>query len=701
MQLKISYILIVIAISFNSLCLSAQSSDIKWSVKTANSFIEKFPDPDTIHWFTNLNHFDWQAGYMMFTMEKLWKATGNLDYFNYLKRYVDQQVDEDGNVPDFKPDALDHFIPGYAILFMYEQTRLEKYKIAATHIYEGFKDYPRNPDGGFWHSVRLKNQMWVDGIFMGQIFMARYAKIISNDISDFNEVTNQMKLGIVNCMKTNGLLLHGYDASKSAGWADKHTGQSTEVWSEGLGWYAVLIAEVFDYLPQEHPDYKLLMAHLQKLCEGLKSCQDSTTGMWCQVVDKPYKQDNWNETSGTGMFLYLLKTAIEKGYIPRNEFEPVVEKAYKGIITKAKVNNEKHVDIINLSSIGIKKNYEEYITQPKEVNTFAGVSSFILGTACMEITDMYSFEGLRLSPAEIPGNGLAHLDFLYAGEAKTQNIFRVRNGKIDWSYTHNVTKGEISDAVLLSNGNILFSHQFGITEITKTKKVVWNLDVPEGTEIHTAQPIGKDFILYLRNSNPAKLFVVNKKTDEIIKELDLPVRNPQRIHGHFRHARLTKNGTILVAHLDMGKLCEYDSDGNELFSLDVPGIWSAEEIPNGNILITSKFVVFEINRKKEKVWDYPIAMAMMDGYLINNPQTAIRLANGNTIISNWFNEWSGSGKVDPNNQPVQAIEVSPDKKIVWALRQWENDTYLGPSTIIIPLSEPRTTEDVTFGEINK
>lgn len=106
-----------------------------------------------------------------------------------------------------------------------------------------------------------------------------------------------------------------------------------------------------------------------------------------------------------------------------------------------------------------------------------------------------------------------------------------------------------------------------------------------------------------------------------------------------------------------------------------------------NFQITSKTLVFEINSKHEKVWEYPLKLANSEGYIINNPQIAVRLSNGNTIINNWFNEWEGKGHVDLNNQPVQAIEVTPDKKIIWALRQWEGDTYLGPSTVIIPLSK--------------
>jgi hypothetical protein len=47
---------------------------------------------------------------------------------------------------------------------------------------------------------------------------------------------------------------------------------------------------------------------------------------------------------------------------------------------------------------------------------------------------------------------------------------------------------------------------------------------------------------------------------------------------------------------------------------------------------------------------------------------------------------------------VQAIEVTPDKKIVWALREWTNPA-LGPSTTIQLLDEPAVPEAVHFGNI--
>src|SRR5206468_2663899 len=107
------------------------------------------------------------------------------------------------------------------------------------------------------------------------------------------------------------------------------------------------------------------------------------------------------------------------------------------------------------------------------------------------------------APAILPGRGLAQHDVFYTGEAKLERMFIIRNGEIVWSYTHD-GKGEISDAILFPNGNILFAHQYGVTEVTAEKKVVWNLDAPANTEIHTAQPIDADRIWYIQNGIPAK-----------------------------------------------------------------------------------------------------------------------------------------------------------------------------------------------------
>ncbi len=298
------------------------------------------------------------------------------------------------------------------------------------------------------------------------------------------------------------------------------------------------------------------------------------------------------------------------------------------------------------------------------------------------------------APSELPGKGLAGHDFLYAGEAKSRNVYVVKGGKVVWSYEDPKGKGEISDAVRLSNGNVLLAHQFAVKLIAPDKTVIWNHDAPKGTEIHTAQPIGKDHVVFVQNGDPAVVKVVNIVSDKTIKEFAIPVKNPKGVHGQFRHARLTAPGTLMVAHMDMGKVSEYDASGKELWSFPAPSVWGVTPLKNGNFLVVDRSGVREVNRNAETTWTFSRGDA--GEYKLPNLQLAWRLPNGNTLINNWVNEWSGP--VDKPNAPVQALELTPDKKVVWALRSW-SDPDLGPATTIQILDEPETPENVTFGEI--
>jgi hypothetical protein len=303
--------------------------------------------------------------------------------------------------------------------------------------------------------------------------------------------------------------------------------------------------------------------------------------------------------------------------------------------------------------------------------------------------------GKPSAPAELPGSGLGQHDFLYAGEAKTRDIYIVRKGQVTWAYHDSAGRGEISDATLLSDGNVLFAHQFGVTLISPDKKVIWNFDAPDKSEIHTAQAIGSERVLFIENGPAPKLLVINIVSGTTEKEMPLTVKNPKSTHGQFRHARLTDAGTLLVAHMDLGKVVEYDEAGKELWSTPAPNCWAALRLKNGNTLITSNRAVREVNPAGETVWQF--TPDDVPDYRVAQFQIATRLPNGNTLVNNWVNQWNGT--IDPATAPVQAWEITPDKKVAWALRSWTEPAALGPSTTIQILDDPGKPEDVHFGQI--
>lgn len=290
---------------------------------------------------------------------------------------------------------------------------------------------------------------------------------------------------------------------------------------------------------------------------------------------------------------------------------------------------------------------------------------------------------------------LARHDFFYAGQSLRQRMFIVKDGQVSWAYEGH-RRGEISDAVLMSDGHILIAHQYGIAELTKDGDYVWTYDAPKDTEIHTIQPIGRTHVVYVLNAKPeAKVVVMEIPSTKIVKEFVVPVSPKASVHGQFRNARLSSRGTLLIANMSDGFVGEYNSDGREVERWSGMLPWSVQETGNkGNLLITGrKGHIQEIDRMGNTVWELNTVK-----YGVTQPQKTVRLKNGNHIINNWYNEWNKQ-PMDTLNAPVQAIEVDKDGNLVWQLRAWV-DPDLGPSTTIQLLDQPVNRDRMFFGEFN-
>ena len=285
--------------------------------------------------------------------------------------------------------------------------------------------------------------------------------------------------------------------------------------------------------------------------------------------------------------------------------------------------------------------------------------------------------------------------FFYAGQSKQRRMFMVQDGKVTWQYNDQLKKGEISDAILLSDGHILVAHQYGIAEVTQDSRTLWSYAAPEGTEIHTIQPIGRTHVVFVQNGKPAKVVVMEIPSTRIVREFTVPVSETGSVHGQFRNARLTSRGTLLIANMGLGCIHEYNSEGKEIDRWDGFLPWSVQELPKGNLLITGrKGHIQEITRMGQTVWEINTT-----AFGITQPQKTVRLKNGNHIINNWYNEWSKT-PMDTAHAPVQAVEIDKQGKVVWQLCSWK-DPDLGPSTTIQLLDEPINRDRLFFGEFNQ
>ena len=357
--------------------------------------------------------------------------------------------------------------------------------------------------------------------------------------------------------------------------------------------------------------------------------------------------------------------------------------AFKTILTASA--NEKPISpfngsMLDSSQTNQRSNLKKSTPVMKIINLFTALDVPQFGHSEIKV------DSLKIDPSpvpgKLPGEGLAQHPMLYFGECYNK-IFLVNEGKIIWTYSTG-PGCEYDDVWLMSNGNILFSRMQFIAIVTPKKDVIWRYDAPTGTEIHGCQPIGFDKVLFVQNGLPPKLFVMNIKTRVIEVEHKLPVdtlTDQKYVHAQFRRVRYTARGTYLVPFLELGRVVEYDKEFKEIWSYNIKTPWAAIRLKNGNTLMTDEADILtrEVNPKKETVWELKQS-DLPEKYRFINTQCCVRLDNGNTIICSR----GGNGK------GPQLVEVTKDKEVVWVLWDWKN---LGPASGIQILDDPGFPEE--------
>ncbi|MDO3694331.1 glycoside hydrolase family 88 protein [Wenyingzhuangia sp. chi5] len=360
-------------------------ASLKWSERLALTLMKRHPesfqidDRDTPKW-------DYVHGLVLTSIEKLYEKTKDEKYYDYVKGYADATIEEDGTVPTYKFEKynIDMVVAGNILFKLYDRTKEEKYLKVLQLIRKQLAEQPRTPQGGFWHKKIYPNQMWLDGLYMGEPFYAHYTTKFENG-ENLNDVAKQFQLIQEHARDENtGLLYHGWDASKKMDWADKKTGTSPNFWSRSLGWYAMALVDVLDYFPKDHPKQKELVGYLNQLAEALVKQQDAS-GLWYQVTDMGDKEGNYLEASGTAMFAYSLAKGVNKGYLPE-KYKEVALKAFDGMTRDlVKVTDDGEVVITQACAVaGLGGNpyrdgsFEYYVNERKKDNDPKATGPFIL-----------------------------------------------------------------------------------------------------------------------------------------------------------------------------------------------------------------------------------------------------------------------------------------------------------------------------------
>lgn len=335
--------------------------------------------------------WNYEMGVVLTGFERLNQNSGDTKYYDYTKKIIDHFINDDGTIRTYVMDEynMDNIPTGRQLLHLYQRTKKEKYKVAAGLLYKQMQWQPRNSIGGYWHKLKYPTQMWLDGLYMAEPFIAEYA-LMFNDEKKFDDIINQFVWmeKYSRDIKT-GLLYHGWDESRLQKWANPVTGRSPEFWSRAMGWYIMGLVDVLDYIPVTNKRRGELIGILNRLATALVKFQDSKEGVWWQVTDKANKELNYLESSSTAMFVYGLSKAVRKGYINKS-FLPAVTKGYNGMIknfvvidSAGSLHYTKAVAGAGLGGIPYRDGtYDYYVKEPKRDDDLKAIGPFM--QACIE-----------------------------------------------------------------------------------------------------------------------------------------------------------------------------------------------------------------------------------------------------------------------------------------------------------------------------
>lgn len=332
-------------------------------------------------------HWNYIDGCMVCAFMEISEITGNSKYSDFVEEFIDYYVNDDGSIRGYDKEKynLDDVNEGRVLFPLYRKTGKEKYRLAIELQNSQLRDQPRTCTGNFWHKLIYPNQIWLDGLYMAQVFAAMYAKEFGG--RDYSDLLMQIK-NVRKYMfdEKARLFYHGLDCSKSIFWADKETGLSKNFWLRAIGWFTVSMVDIISIVDDEATKAEITKIFRETI-DGILQYRDKESGMYYQVVNMGDREGNYLETSGSSMIAYAVMKGARIGALPK-EYWQLGKETFDGI-------RERYLTIsddgtLNLSGIclvaglGPENNtrrdgsFEYYISEPVVENDAKGVAPFVL-----------------------------------------------------------------------------------------------------------------------------------------------------------------------------------------------------------------------------------------------------------------------------------------------------------------------------------
>ncbi len=380
----------------------SRADSLPWSRRIAESFLRRHPGGVTYDSLSPDQKWNYEQGLMLVALLEYGRRSGERTYSDFVRANLELYVDSTGSIRTYKlaDYNLDNIGPGKALLATYEATHEQKYRRAADSLIRQLHGQPRTNEGGFWHKKIYPYQMWLDGLFMAQPFLARYAVVFDSSAA-FDDIADQfIWIDRHTYDQKTGLFYHAWDESRQQRWADPVTGRSPNFWGRAMGWYAMALVDVLDDFPAAHPRRAELVGIFQRLARGVASYQEQSSGLWFQVVDQAGRDGNYREASASLMFAYSFAKGAARGYLDGGYLDRA-RHAFRGVLDSlVTIDADGSVNLHGTCrGAGLGGNpyrdgsFEYYVGEPRRTNDLKGYGPFLRAAIELERSGQASEKG--------------------------------------------------------------------------------------------------------------------------------------------------------------------------------------------------------------------------------------------------------------------------------------------------------------------
>lgn len=257
--------------------------------------------------------FDWGEGVLMYGLMRAYSISNNTSYLEYVRKWADFHYEKgiprvlDQGYPTSRRKFCGHWIPGMAVLLLYEETGDEKYLKTALHIGDYILNTATRTHGGALNIWEDQRQLWVDAMAMFCPILSRLSHV-TDEARYVDEAARQIVLYAERLQDPEGGLFYHL-------WDETTGHRNPDFWGRGNGWAMLALVDTLEHLSESHPLRNRIEVIFRSQVAALLRHQDAS-GMWRTVVDR---EEAYPESSGSSMIAYGIAKGVRLGILEKTK----------------------------------------------------------------------------------------------------------------------------------------------------------------------------------------------------------------------------------------------------------------------------------------------------------------------------------------------------------------------------------------------